>query len=140
MKLLQEENTCYRMKIHGWKNELTQPKLTKSIQNCHKITKTCIQLPQSSLNFFLTCIWLVKLLQDGHKLRKENLKRSKLMKYAKNGHKINKIWMQPAQTCMNLFLTRIKPVKLLRDKHIWLKEWVDTYKTDKIDLEWSQND
>ena len=41
------------------------------------------------------------------------LKMFKMIKYAKNGHKITKLSMQLAQTCMNFFLTHIKLVELL---------------------------
>ena len=46
-------------------------------------------------------------------------------------------------TCPNMHecdFTHIKSVKLPEDGHSQLKEWVDTFKTDKINSEWSQND
>ena len=57
-----------------------------------------------------------------------------------NGHKITRILMQLAQTCMNLFLTHIKLVKPLHDEHTLLKESLNTVKIDKINSKWSQND
>ena len=48
--------------------------------------------------------------------------------------------MQLAQTYINLFLTPIKPAKLIQDGHTRLKKCVDIFKTDKINSEWTQSD
>ena len=77
--------------------------------------------------------------------QKNELTHSKLTKSTQNGykmtktciHKISTISLQLAQTCMNLFLTH---TKLLQDGDTLLKESLNTFKIDKIHLEWSQND